>query len=109
MAEVNVSESDIVSLRERLAGIEAEWSEAERALLAAVFQLAIEAIHRTADPPGGVLSRVPGQPTPVVVVTEGPLPSVREQFDRAFTPGPLPEPGAYGATLSVNIVGSDGG
>lgn len=88
MPDMQISQSDIESLGQKLGRLEPELSENERALLSFVLSVASAAIsHSGAE--GSVVSRESDQETPVVVRIEGHLPSIRDQFTNAFIPGAL--------------------
>lgn len=102
MPEVHVSRDDIAKLKSRLTQIEPDLSEGERALLAAILEMAANTIRRPDEERKPVISEVSAQPAPVVVASHPALPSLSEQFDRAFTAGALPA----GKVTNINIVGS---
>jgi hypothetical protein len=92
MPNIDVSRADIDSLRDRLSEFESNLSDQERALLVAIFSLATDALKRArvgvaAKP--AVLRTGAAPAPPIVVGVTGELPSIREQFELAFTPGPF--------------------
>lgn len=103
MPKVRITQADIANLGRKLEGMEAGLSEAERALLVAVFHLASEAINAEGAP----ASAGPGEADPataMVVTAEESLPSVRGMFEAAFMAGALTE-AMGGLPMTLNIVG----
>lgn len=86
MIEQNLSQEDIESLADRLAALEPQLSEPQRALLAGLLRLAGEGLS---DPilGGDIVSERPGGDAPVVVEVADAVPQIRQAFLDAFTPG----------------------
>lgn len=99
ISEVRISHDDIANLGEKLEGFGVQLTEQERVLLGAVLWLAGQALH-DASPAIAATARKSGQ---IVVSVEGALPSIKEQFALAFTPGALAA--GDGVHANINIVG----
>jgi len=90
MPEVQISRSDVDSLAEKLARLEPELSPSEQALLLCMLGVVVDVIDR-----GGIGEHIStlvsaalrDQSVPVVVTMTDPVPSIEEEFARAFTPG----------------------
>jgi len=98
MPDIPVSQSDVESLGEKIAGLEPQLSEKERALLLGVFAVASDSISSGSST---VVSRVSDQETPIAVEVGGALPPLRDQFLQAFTPGAAAEAGGAAAPPKV--------
>lgn len=82
MADISISQQQINSLAQQLSTVE---GEEEQALLSGILALATTALHGEA----AEVEAVPGQQPPIIVRTDLPLPSIKEQFDAAFRPGEI--------------------
>lgn len=89
IVEVQITQGDISSLAQKLAGLEADLTPPERALLLLLLDVAADSINRTkpGTKVGPLVSAAPGQTVPVVVSMPGSTPSIHDQFSSAFTPG----------------------
>src|SRR5439155_4562751 len=89
MPNYPISQGELDALGRKLQGLEFFLSDEERAVLAGVFAIVAEAIKRPAGGPSesAHISRVDRLETPAAVDVEGQLPSIREEFARAFAPG----------------------
>jgi len=88
MPEVQISRPDIDSLVEKLAQL--ELSPSERALLLSMLGVVVDVIERggTGEHVSTLVSAaLRDQRVPVVVTTTEPVPSIEEEFARAFIPG----------------------
>ena len=72
-------------------------TEQERVLLAAVLWLATQALHSAGS---AIAATAAAKTDQLVVNVGGALPSIKKQFERAFTPGAL-----AAARANINIVG----
>ncbi len=88
MAEMQISRRDIDSLADKLAGLEPELTPPERALLLFMLGVAADSINRSdaGEYAGALVSATNDQSVPVVVAMTGSVPSIQEEFAKAFTP-----------------------
>jgi hypothetical protein len=88
MAEMQISRRDIDSLADKLARLEPELTAPERALLLFMLGVAADSINRSepGDYAGALVSAASDQSVPVVVAMTASVPSIEEQFAKAFTP-----------------------
>jgi hypothetical protein len=88
MAEVQISRRDIDSLADKLARLEPELPAPERALLLFMLGVAADSIGRpdAGENAGALVSRANDQSVPVVVALTASVPSIEEEFTKAFTP-----------------------
>jgi hypothetical protein len=89
MPDIPIGQSDIDSLGQKLNTLESTLSHSERALLAGILAIASDAIRRSSgESSASPLVSVANLEAPAAMLgVEGPLPSIRDQFARAFTPG----------------------
>jgi ribosomal protein S12 methylthiotransferase accessory factor YcaO len=88
MAEVQVRTRDIESLAEKLAELQPRLTKPEQALLLFMLGVAADCIGR-AEAEGcdsTLVSAAQDQGVPVVVAMSGSVPSIEDEFARAFTP-----------------------
>lgn len=103
MSEHDLSRAEIESLADRLAALEPELTEGQRALLAAIVRLAAAGL---ADPVlgGDVVTTTARTSGPVVVEVTDAIPSIRRAFLDAFTPGgPAPAGGAASLPVTTPV------
>jgi hypothetical protein len=88
MAEMQISRRDIDSLADKLARLEPELTPPERALLLFMLGVAADSISRSdaGEYAGALVSATNDQSVPVVVAMPGSVPSIEEEFAKAFTP-----------------------
>ncbi len=88
MAEMQISRRDIDSLADKLARLEPELTPPERALLLFMLGVAADSINRSdaGEYAGALVSATNDQSVPVVVAMTESVPSIEEQFAKAFTP-----------------------
>ena len=93
MAEVQISRGDIDSLADKLARLEPELTEPERALLLFLLGVAADSINRSdaGEYAGALVSTANAQSVPVVVALTSSVPSIEDQFAKAFTPAAAKE------------------
>lgn len=97
-----VSQQDLEGLADKLATLESQLSDAERALLSGILGVTADAASGGQSP----LVRQAGDvSTPVEVDVEGSLPSLRDEFVQAFTPGRLGSTGGAAAPEVTTTVG----
>jgi hypothetical protein len=99
MAKVQISRSDIDGLGAKLAALE-PLTEAERALLQLMLSLAADSID-AGQRASTQVSAARDQSAPVVVEMMDSVPSIDEEFARAFTPGAAE--GFHRVTASVGV------
>jgi hypothetical protein len=85
-------------LADKLAALEPQLSESERALLTGILGVTADAASGGQSP---LVRQGSDASTPVEVDVEGPLPSLRDEFVRAFTPGRLGSTGGGAAAPEV--------
>ncbi len=84
-----IGRSDIDGLAAKLDAV--TLSDNERALLVGLLSLAVDTIgrSRTGSPVSPLVSTASGAKGLIGVKTQGHLPSIRDQFSKAFTPGSI--------------------
>lgn len=106
MPTERLSKEDVEALADKLSALDAQLSDQERALLSGILHVTADA----ASPAGGgsPLIRRVEQPSgpPVEVDVEGALPSLRNEFVKAFTPGQVSDAG--GAAAAGEVTGTVG-
>src|SRR5687768_11981040 len=102
MPEVQISRRDIDSLTDKLARLEPELTPPERALLLFMLGVAADSIDRSdaGEYAGTLVSAEKHQTVPVVVAMTESVPSIKEEFAKAFTPA-----AAQGVRLLPGSVG----
>jgi hypothetical protein len=106
MPDYPVTQSDVQSLGDKIAGLEPTLSDGEKALLSGVFAIATDSISTGSS---SVVARGGGsKDTPVEIGVEGDLPPLRDQFVNAFTPGEVEDTGGaagikVGGSITVSI------
>jgi hypothetical protein len=107
MPDIPIRQSDIDSLGQKLGTLESTLSDSERALLASILAIASDAIRRSSSERSvsPLVSRVGSSEAPATMMAaaEGPLPSIRDQFSRAFTPGTVEENDSPSVILTNTI------
>ena len=108
MPDIPILQSDIDTLAQKLSALESTLSANERALLAGILAIASDAIRRSSSDSSASphVSPVRNSQVPATTVTvEGPLPSIRDQFARAFTPGAVGENDSPSVKVFTTIPG----
>ncbi|TFV48903.1 hypothetical protein [Blastococcus sp. TF02A-35] len=105
MAQIPVTQADVQSLGDKIAGLEPQLSEQEKALLTGVIAAASESFSSGT---GQTVARGGNQDTPISVGVEGDLPPLRDAFVGAFTPGEVSDAGGaaaikVGGSITVTI------
>jgi hypothetical protein len=90
VAEIPIRQEEIDNLAQQLDSID---SNEQKALLSGIVALAGKAINSEPTEDGGLpkVTYVGDLPSPVVVETDGSLPSFHEQIAHAFKPGTIEE------------------
>jgi hypothetical protein len=88
MAEMQISRHDIHSLADKLARVEPELTPPERALLLFMLGVAADSINRwdAGEYAGALVSAAKDDSVPVVVAMTESVPSIEDEFAKAFTP-----------------------
>jgi hypothetical protein len=88
MAEMQISRRDIDSLADKLARLEPELTAPERALLLFMLGVAADYINRSdaGEYADALVSTADDQSVPVVVALTASVPSIEDEFAKAFAP-----------------------
>lgn len=109
MTEYRLSRADVDDLGSKLATLEADLTEGQRALLAGLLRISRNVVGAATTDDDLVRTFPAEDDVSLTVQTGGPLPSLKEQFSCAFAAGPIAHSGGAaamppeGVTTSVGI------